>query len=214
MPVDENMDTTTENLPNKFFKKNSHGRYSRRKISDPLPFSVPSVTVESSNEQTPLCDTRGQSTLESLYFRLVNQTEQLAEANAALRVLQRQQEEDRRKWEETVGINMRTTILPLIEKLKRSPSGDQILHLANLLEECIETITEPFIRDFSSLQTGMTPREIQIAVLIRQGKNSKDISDLIGVSLGTVNTHRNNIRKKLHLKNKDISLQSYLLSLV
>jgi DNA-binding CsgD family transcriptional regulator len=185
--------------------------------TDPDQLGVlPHLIAEPSRSSlsSPLFATYLMTAIDTLCLTLAQRDGELAETKAALRVLQRQQEEDRRKWEETVGINMRTTILPLIEKLKRSPSGDQILHLANLLEECIETITEPFIRDFSSLQTGMTPREIQIAVLIRQGKNSKDISDLIGVSLGTVNTHRNNIRKKLHLKNKDISLQSYLLSLV
>jgi len=208
------MDTTTETLPNKYPKKNSHARYSRRKMSGPPPFSMPAaVDEQQSNERSHLRDAHGQSSFEALYLRLAKQAEQLAEANAALRVLQRQQEGERKKWEQAICTNIRASVSPLIERLKSFPPGDQILHLANLLEERLEAITDPFIRDISSMQQDMTPREIQIASLIRQGKNSKDISILLGVSLGTVNTHRNNIRKKLHLKNKDISLQAYLLSL-
>jgi len=52
-----------------------------------------------------------------------------------------------------------------------------------------------------------------VAALIRQGKKSKEIATIIGVSIGTVNTHRDNIRKKLHLKSKDANLHAHLLSL-
>ncbi len=59
----------------------------------------------------------------------------------------------------------------------------------------------------------LTPQEIQIAELIRQGKRSKEIAALFGLSVGTVITHRNNIRKKLNLSSRDANLRSHLLSL-
>jgi DNA-binding CsgD family transcriptional regulator len=58
-----------------------------------------------------------------------------------------------------------------------------------------------------------TPTEIQIANLLRQGKTSKEIAEFINSSPKAVAFHRENIRKKLGLKNKKINLKSYLLSL-
>jgi DNA-binding CsgD family transcriptional regulator len=58
-----------------------------------------------------------------------------------------------------------------------------------------------------------TPSEIQIANLLRQGKPNKEIGELLNTSQRTVAFHRENIRKKLGLKNKKINLKSYLISL-
>ncbi len=47
--------------------------------------------------------------------------------------------------------------------------------------------------------SNFTPQEIEIASHIRIGKTTKDIAELMNLSPGTINTHRNNIRKKLGL---------------
>ena len=54
---------------------------------------------------------------------------------------------------------------------------------------------------------------MQIAEMIRHGKNSKDIAAMLGTSVATVNTHRNNIRKKLNVRKQKTNLRSHLLSL-
>jgi DNA-binding CsgD family transcriptional regulator len=59
----------------------------------------------------------------------------------------------------------------------------------------------------------LTPTETRVANLIRQGRTTKDIADLMGVASSTIDFHRLNIRKKLKLTNKRINLQSYLKSL-
>lgn len=48
--------------------------------------------------------------------------------------------------------------------------------------------------------------------MIKKGRTSKVIAKLLGITKGTVDGHRNNIRRKLGLQNKNISLQRYLLS--
>jgi DNA-binding CsgD family transcriptional regulator len=55
--------------------------------------------------------------------------------------------------------------------------------------------------------------QIQIADLVKAGKSTKEISELLNLSDRAIEFHRNNIRNKLGLKNKKINLQSYLLSL-
>ena len=52
--------------------------------------------------------------------------------------------------------------------------------------------------------------EIQVVNLTRAGKTSKEISVILGLSKRTIDTHKNNVRKKLDLRNKKVNLQAYL----
>jgi DNA-binding NarL/FixJ family response regulator len=46
----------------------------------------------------------------------------------------------------------------------------------------------------------LNPREIEVLKLVGQGKSSKEIGDLLFISVPTVNTHRHNLKKKLNCK--------------
>ena len=81
------------------------------------------------------------------------------------------------------------------------------------LKSHIQKITSPLIRQLSSKYLGLTPTEIRVAALIKNGKTTKEISELLYLSEYTVIFHRDNIRGKLGLKGKKINLQSYLQSL-
>ena len=102
---------------------------------------------------------------------------------------------------------------PFLSKLRASQSNKERLTYLNILETNLNNIVSPFINQLSAAYKNLTPKEIQIAELIRQGKRSKEIAELFGISVGTVITHRNNIRKKLDLKSRDANLRSRLLSL-
>ena len=47
----------------------------------------------------------------------------------------------------------------------------------------------------------LSKREIEIAKLIKEGMSSKEVASQLSISLKTVEVHRYNILKKLHLKN-------------
>ena len=49
--------------------------------------------------------------------------------------------------------------------------------------------------------------------LIKEGKSSKEIARIMNISLNTVHTYRNKIRKKTNTKNSKVNLRSYLRSL-
>nr|CBX27422.1 hypothetical protein N47_H22440 [uncultured Desulfobacterium sp.] len=59
----------------------------------------------------------------------------------------------------------------------------------------------------------LPPREIEIASLVKEGRSIKDIAELLSIGITTVQFHRNSLRKKFGLKDRDSNLRSYLLSL-
>lgn len=47
----------------------------------------------------------------------------------------------------------------------------------------------------------LTPREVEIVQLIAEGLSSKEMAERLGISFRTVETHRERILRKLHLRN-------------
>ncbi len=140
-------------------------------------------------------------------------TAHLEEANAALKALLRQRDEDREKFEESILSNVKNLVFPYIERLRRSRlSTDQTVSL-ELLESHVGRITSPFVRRLSQPFLALTPTEIQVADLIRAGKSSKEIAGILNLSESTILFHRNNLRSKLGLKGKKTNLRTYLQSL-
>ncbi len=139
------------------------------------------------------------------------QTEDLMETNAALKVLLKQREKDKSELEEKVLFNIKTLVMPYIKKLK-SESFD--LNYLDIVETNLNEIISPFSIKLSSNYAGLTPKEIQVANLIKEGKQSKEIAGILHLSFETVNCHRQNIRKKLGVTNKKTNLRNYLSSLL
>ena len=132
------------------------------------------------------------------------------EVNAALRVLLKHREEDKANMEMDVISNIKISVLPYIEKLEASRLEQSQKGALSLIKSHLNDIASPFIRKISSEYLGFTPSEIKVASLVKEGKTSKDIAELLNISLNTVITHRYNIRKKTGLKNKKMNLRSYL----
>jgi len=140
-------------------------------------------------------------------------TRNLEEANAALRVLLKKRDEDRLELEEKVLSNVKELVLPYLGKLKRTGLDQRQKTFASILESNIDDIISPFLRRMSSRYLGLTPAQIQVANLVRQGKRTKDIAELLDLSPKTIEDHRKNLRKKLGLKNKKANLRTHLLSI-
>lgn len=77
----------------------------------------------------------------------------------------------------------------------------------------LDEITVPFLTRLTALHRLLTPREIDIAALVREGRTSKEIADLLNISASGVDFHRKKIRQKIGLTGEKSNLRSYLLSL-
>ncbi|HVO67512.1 MAG TPA: PAS domain S-box protein [Syntrophales bacterium] len=137
----------------------------------------------------------------------------LEEVNIALKVLLKRREEDKAELEEKVLANIRVLVAPYIKKLRRTRINIDQKAYIDIIETHLDDIISPFQRNLTSKYPHLTPREIQITNLIKEGKTTKEIADILNSSSGAIDFHRNNIRKKLGLKNKNANLRSYLLSL-
>ena len=138
------------------------------------------------------------------------QAEQTAtEKESARRELLSQIELEKKTLEQKIIANVDRVILPLLRRIE-ARSADPYVHL---LERNLEELTSSFGRRIERALSKLTPREIEISNMIRNGMTCKKIARLLNVSYRTVETHRNKIREKLGLINKKISLGAYLKSL-
>ena len=139
-------------------------------------------------------------------------SKKLEEANIALRVMLNTREIDQGELEEKVLSNVKELILPYIEALKNSRMNNDQTVFLKTLESNVKKIISPFTIKLSSVYLKLTPKEIQIANLVKNGRTNKEIAKLLHVSLRTIEFHREHIREKLGIKNKKINLRSHLLT--
>ena len=134
----------------------------------------------------------------------------LEEMNAALKVLLKQREADKLELEENVLTNVKDLVLPYLAKLKVSQLNSRDAAFVSILETNLINITSPFFHNLSANYIKLTPKEIQVANLIKEAKTTKEIADIMAVSETTISLHRDHIRKKMGLNNKKINLNTYL----
>jgi PAS domain S-box-containing protein len=151
--------------------------------------------------------------LRSREMELEKGRRELEEMNSALKVLLKQREEDKANMEMNIISNIKTSVLPYMEKLELSGLTDGQVAVSSMIKSLLGEITSPFIRKVSSEFLGFTPNEIQVAALVKEGKSSKEIAEILNISLNTVHTYRYKIRIKTGLKNNKVNLRSYLQTL-
>lgn len=137
----------------------------------------------------------------------------LGELNTTLKVLLQQREQSQRDLEERMLSNIEALVMPFVHKLKKCRLDASHMAYVAMIESGLKDIASAFPRKMGLRYSSLTPAEIQVANLIKTGKTTKEIGELLGVSPGAVSFHRNNIRKKLGLNREKINLVSYLSSL-
>ncbi|HEA67998.1 MAG TPA: LuxR family transcriptional regulator [Desulfobacterales bacterium] len=125
----------------------------------------------------------------------------------------KKREEDRKLMEDRVLDNVKTMVLPYLIKAKKSKLNEKVKFQLQIIESALEEVVSPFVNTLSTRYLKLTPTEIQVATLIKEGNRTKDIAFMMGVSPSTIDTHRNKVRKKLGIVNKRENLRTRLLTL-
>ncbi len=144
--------------------------------------------------------------------RVKERTAELEETNVTLKVLLKKREDDKRQLEEQMVENVTRIIEPSLEKLKKSRLDENQKKHLDIIETMLQEIISPLVKRLSSKYLNFTPTEINVANLIKQGKPTKEIADLLSLAPGTISAHRKNIRKKMGITNQSLSLQTILAS--
>ncbi|MFA4910213.1 MAG: helix-turn-helix transcriptional regulator [Desulfobacteria bacterium] len=149
--------------------------------------------------------------LKELNKQLTVERKALQEANAGLRAVMAKIEEEKMNINKNIQANVEKILMPILHALSLELPKSQKKY-AEILRTNLEEITSPFINQLSRRFYSLTPTEIKICKLIYNGMRTKEIAQIQGVSVATINRHREHIRRKLDIVNRDINLTTYLQS--
>ena len=138
---------------------------------------------------------------------------ELLETNKAISVLARNIDKSRQETENTLTKTISSSIMPIIEDLRKTNNSDSVDAGLNILATQVQKLSSDLIGDMN-IMAYLTPTEVRVATMIKSGLTSQEIAEKLYISLHTAKTHRRNIRKKLNVQNSSINLASYLRSLM
>lgn len=137
----------------------------------------------------------------------------LKETNIALKVLLKQREQDNIEIEERFLLNIKKLVLPYVLNLKRANLSPSLASDVDIIETHLNEIISPFLTKLTSRYSQLTPREIQVASLIKDGMTTKDIAKILNLSTNTIDIYRQSIRRKSGIQNQKINLKTFFSSL-
>lgn len=144
--------------------------------------------------------------------QLLLERKALEEANAALRAVLSNIESEKKRIYENFHLNIEKVVMPVIHALTPGIEKSKQKYLDMLMTN-LEEITSPFTSRIFNHYRALTPTEVDICNMIRNGLRTKEIARLRGVSAATISRHREHIRRKLKIANQQINLTTYLQSL-
>ncbi|MFH1982114.1 MAG: response regulator [Pseudomonadota bacterium] len=140
---------------------------------------------------------------------------QLVEAETASNILVRKLLNQRQPEAAPPYRQIADQLAPYIEKMRDSKRIAILLEKVGDVGITVNTLPEAGQKDSSHISHRLrilTPIELEVANMIREGLLSKEIADQLCISIRTVETHRLNIRKKLGLCNAATQLRQFLIT--
>ncbi len=149
--------------------------------------------------------------LQETNLQLTVERKALQESNTALRVVLSRIEQEKQETYRDINMNVERILKPILQALALQLPQPQ-RNYVDMLQTNLEEITSPFISRLSLSYHSMTPTEISICNMIRNGMRTKEIAETRGVSEATINRHREKIRRKLKITNQNVNLVTFLQS--
>lgn len=154
---------------------------------------------------------RSENMLKVTMRKLRAQRRQLTDSNLALKQVLDHIERERQDYKQRLCQDIEMALSPLIARLRESVNPG----LDSAVDEVESSMKAALTKDidvFRDRYASLTSRELEVCEMIKHGRTSKEIADELNLSLLTVHKHREQIRKKLGLKNKGVNLSTYLRS--
>lgn len=143
-------------------------------------------------------------------IELESKRRELEELNNGLRVILRMKEENEQALKEAILQNIKEAILPYLHKLGGTHLNEiQRTHL-KIVEANLQEIAAPLIKELRVRSSNLSTMEMQVCMLVKDGRRNKEIAEILGISINTVLTHRYRVRTKLGLKNEKTNLRTFL----
>ena len=142
--------------------------------------------------------------------KVLERTTDLEKTNATLAMMLDYARKTETDIQERVVANLRANILGIVGVLKKQQLEKSTQDLVELLETTTLHLAHPLARNLESQLLKLSAREMQLANFIRLGKSTKELVELLNISKKTVDSHRDNLRKKLGIHNKKINLRTFL----
>lgn len=140
---------------------------------------------------------------------------ELQDRNAAMRALVDQMHSDRQDMETRAQRNLDESVTPILDRLRRVLGSRPEAAYVDAIEDALRDAFRPL-----SLRTPaddgtptLTRREAEVANLIRLGKTTEEIAEVLSLTPSAVQFHRSNLRRKLGLGRGGPRLATYLASL-
>ena len=157
-----------------------------------------------------------QTVLQTLLIRekeLQEKNRELHDMNTTLNIMLKRRDQEHSEIKKEIAAKTMETVLPLLKKAQTRATGSTKDYMetaqANLLDVFWKHPHDSVLTDAK-----LAPRELQIVNYIRQNKTSKEIADLLSLSVRTIESYRENIRKKLGIQNQEKNLKKFLTSLL
>ena len=182
-----------------------------RQAHDNLKMEVESRTFELKTTAEELKSRQEELLRHKSELEKVNK--ELLETNTAISILARNIDKNRQETENTIVKTISSSIMPIIEDLRKTNTVGSIHSGLDILATHVQKLSCDLIGDMN-IMACLTPTEVRVATMIKNGLTSQDIAEKLYITLHTTKTHRRNIRKKLNVQNSSINLASYLRSLM
>ena len=143
--------------------------------------------------------------------QLKKEQQALKNMNIALHEVISKVQEEKETISRRLSEKVDRLVMPMIHEIEKRLSKEDRAY-GELLKETLEELTAPYAPRYSQMFARLTPIEIQICTMIRNGMTSKEIARLRNCSPATIARHRENIRRKLGIAHRDINLTTYLQS--
>lgn len=134
--------------------------------------------------------------------------------NRELQMLLHQSSEDQKELGQIAVHNIQTLLKPLLRLIQEETQNSEQQEWVQSLGERVGALSDDLIPRLDLHRYELTPREIKVARLIRNGERSKAIAGQLGVSVRTIDFYRGRLRAKLGLQGRKGNLRTALLAIL